>query len=179
MTPVINSSAAVTATGNAAMSMPTSVLSANAGQGKPGKLCIKVYSATLNTTTNVVASSTLLGSYSYQLPDWPDANELISFPFRYLATGSTSSLAAGARLMAELTVDNASSFAGMALVYGTTRTTPLRSSWRRSDEHQASEHAGRGRLLDVHRRDGDDGPADDRRGAVRRRAPVVDRRQSG
>ena len=37
--------------------------------------------------TSVVAASTLLGSYSYQLPDWPDANELISFPFRYLATG--------------------------------------------------------------------------------------------
>ena len=57
VTPVINSSAAVTATGNAALSMPTSVLSANAGQGKPGKLCIKVYSATLNGS-NQVSSST-------------------------------------------------------------------------------------------------------------------------
>ena len=60
VTPVINSSAAVTATGNAALSMPTSVLSANAGQNKPGKLCIKVYSATLNGS-NQVSSSTLLG----------------------------------------------------------------------------------------------------------------------
>ena len=53
VTPVINSSAAVTATGNAALSMPTSVLSANAGQNKPGKLCIKVYSATLNGSNQV------------------------------------------------------------------------------------------------------------------------------
>jgi hypothetical protein len=115
-TPVLNASAAVTATGNAAMSIPTSVLPANVGQGKPGKLCINIYSAALNGS-NQVSSSALLGSYFQQLADWPDATELIAFPFRYLADGTTASIAAGRRLMVELTVDNASSLAGVALVY--------------------------------------------------------------
>jgi hypothetical protein len=116
VTPVLNASASVTATGNAAMSMPTSVLPADVNQGKPGKLCISVYSAALNGS-NQVTSSTLLGSFSQQLADWPDATELIAFPFRYLPDGTTASIAAGRRLMVQLTVDNASSLAGVALVY--------------------------------------------------------------
>ncbi len=115
VTPVLNASAAVTATGNAALTMPTSLLDADAAAGAPGKLCIKIYSVALNGS-NQVSSSTLLGSEYYQLSDWPETTELISFPFRYLATGTTTSLAAGRRLMAEITADSASS-TGIALVY--------------------------------------------------------------
>ena len=114
-TPVLNASSSVTATGNAALTMPTSLLDADAVSGAPGKLCISVYSVALNGSDQV-SSSTLLGSKSYQLNDWPETTELISFPFRYLATGTTTSLAAGRRLMVELTADSASS-TGLALIY--------------------------------------------------------------
>ena len=83
--------------------------------GAPGRLCINIYSATLNGS-NQASGSSLLGSYAYQLADWPESTEFISFPFRYLASGNTSSLAAGKRLMVELTADSAYSL-GMALVY--------------------------------------------------------------
>ena len=81
----------------------------------PGRMCVRIYSVSLNGS-NQVSSETLLGSFAYQLDAWPESTELISFPFRYLATGTTASLAAGKRLMAELTSDSAYS-EGLALVY--------------------------------------------------------------
>ncbi len=113
-TPKINPSAAVTATGNAALSMPTSLLDADAVTGSSGRLCIRVYDVNLNSSDQVV-SSTLLGSFSYQLAAWPESTELISFPFRYLPAGTTVSIAAGRRLMVELASDSANS-QGLALV---------------------------------------------------------------
>ncbi len=115
VTPILDASGAVTATGNAALSMPTSLLDADAATGAPGQLCIKVYSVALNGSDQV-SSSTLLGSFSYQLAAWPETAELLSFPFRYLATGTTASLPAGRRLMVELTADSASS-QGLVLIY--------------------------------------------------------------
>lgn len=111
VTPVLNATAAVTATGNAAITMPTS----NPGDESAGKLCIGVYNIALNAS-NQATTSTLLGTYTYTLPEWPRETSTISFPFRYLATGTTTSLAAGRRLGVRLTVDSA--YIGkLALVY--------------------------------------------------------------
>lgn len=115
VTPVINASLAVTATGNAALTMPTSLLDADAVAGSGGRICVKIYSVTLNVSSQVSAS-TLLGSNTYQLADWPETSEVISYPFRYMATGTTASLAAGRRLMVEVTADSANS-QGLALIY--------------------------------------------------------------
>ncbi len=115
VTPVLNATAAVTATGNASLSIPTSLLDADATNGSPGRLCVRIYDAAVNGSNNV-SSSTLLGSYAYQLDAWPETTELISFPFRYLPTGTTTGLAAGRRLMVEIASDSGSSV-GLALVY--------------------------------------------------------------
>lgn len=114
-TPVLNAGSAVTATGNAALTIPTSLLPAQQAAGSPAKLCIRVYSVTLNGSFQVSAS-TLLGSFAYQLASWPKTTDLIAFPFRYLPTGNTASVAAGRRLLVELTADSAQS-QGLAIVY--------------------------------------------------------------
>ena len=115
VTPVINASAVVTATGNAALSMPTSLLDADVAAGAPGRLCVSIYSVTLNAS-NQVSSSTLLGSDDYQLADWPETTEMISYAFRYLPANTTSSIAAGRRLMVEIKAHGGYS-TGLALVY--------------------------------------------------------------
>jgi hypothetical protein len=100
-TPVLNASAAVTATGNAALTLPTS----NPGSESTGRLCVSVYRLVLNGS-NQATTSTLLGAYTYTIPEWPQETATIAFPFRYLATGTTSSLAAGSRLGVKLSVDS-------------------------------------------------------------------------
>ena len=115
VTPVINSSAAVTATGNAALSMPTSLLSGNVAAGAPGRLCINVYSTTLNGS-NQASGSSLLGSYTYQLADWPEKHGVHLVPVPRTWRPARLEPRAGKRLMVELTTDSAYSL-GMALVY--------------------------------------------------------------
>lgn len=112
VTPVLNAGAAVTATGNAAITLATASW---AGIESPGKICIGIYNIALNGS-NQATTSTLLGSHSYSLGEWPTATETIAFPFRYLASGTTSSLAAGRRLGVRLSVDS-STIAGMTVVY--------------------------------------------------------------
>ena len=111
-TPVLNASTAVTATGNAAITLPTSTWSA---AETSGKVCIKVYDLILNGS-NQATTSTLLGTYTYTIPEWPADTETIAFPFRYLASGSTTSIAATHRLGVRLTVDSANS-SGLSFVY--------------------------------------------------------------
>ena len=111
-TPVLNASAAVTATGNAALSIPTSSYDENAS---PGRICVKVYDLVLDAG-NHPTSATLLGTYTYTLPIWPTHTDLLSFPFRYLVSGATSTIAAGHRLGVQLTVDSAYS-TGLAFTY--------------------------------------------------------------
>lgn len=113
VTPVLSAAAAVTATGNAALSIPTANLDHDQNQG--GRLCIGIYSVMLDAS-NRVSSSTLLGSYAYVLPKWPAATELVTFPFRYMASGETASIAAGRRLALRLSADSASGN-GLVLVY--------------------------------------------------------------
>ena len=67
VTPVINSSAAVTATGNAAMSMPTSVLSANVGQG------CRASSASRSTARRSTASNQVSRQHTARLLQLPAA----------------------------------------------------------------------------------------------------------
>ena len=102
VTPVINSSAAVTATGNAALSMPTSLLSGNVAAGAPGQALhqhLQHDAERLNQAPAARCSAPTPTSSR----TGPKRTEFISFPFRYLATGTTTSLAAGKRLMVELT----------------------------------------------------------------------------
>ncbi|CAB4868232.1 unannotated protein [freshwater metagenome] len=103
-TPVLNAAAAVTATGNAALSLPSRSL--NPSVAAPGgHLCIDIYSAAL-AANNTVSSSTLLGTYHYDLPNWPATTDLVTFPFRYLATNTTASIAAGRRLIVRMRTDS-------------------------------------------------------------------------
>ena len=112
VTPVLNASAAVTATGNAALSLPTSTYS---GATTAGTVCLGIYDMLLNGS-NQATTTTSLGTYSYTLPQWPATTDVLAFGFRYRATGSTASIAAGHRLGVRLTVDSAIS-SGLAFTY--------------------------------------------------------------
>ncbi len=112
VTPVISSSGAVTATGNAAITLPTSTQAAAASGGR---VCVSVYNVALDAS-NHLATNTLLGASTYTLPVWPSTPDVIAFPFRYLPSGSTASLALGHRLGVRITVDGG--FApGLTFVY--------------------------------------------------------------
>lgn len=112
VTPILNASTALTATGNAAITIPTSTYDAAATSGK---VCVSVYSVVLNAS-NQATTHTLLGTYTYTLPLWPPTTDLLAFPFRYLTTGTTTSLPAGRRLGVRITVDSAYS-SGLAFTY--------------------------------------------------------------
>ncbi len=111
-TPVLSTTAAVTATGNAALTLPTSNPSATESSGR---ICIGVYDMTLNGS-NQATASTLLGAYTYTLPKWSQETNTIAFPFRYLVSGATASIAANHRLGVRLSVDSAY-VAKLAMVY--------------------------------------------------------------
>jgi type II secretory pathway pseudopilin PulG len=113
VTPVINASAAKTATGNAGLTLPTASWDHVV---TPATLCVRVYDVVLNASTNKYTSNTLLGSYTFAQPIWPADPDTIAFPFRYLASGATASLAAGHRLGVRLTVDSSMS-AGLTAIY--------------------------------------------------------------
>ena len=113
VSPVLSASSDVTATGNAAFSLPTANIDHDEDMG--GRLCIGVYSVTLDGSSRVNSSS-LLGSYAYALPQWPAATELVSVPFRYLATGASALVTAGRRLAVRLSSDSADG-EGIVLVY--------------------------------------------------------------
>lgn len=114
VTPALSAGSAVTATGNAAFSLPTSALNPGAVQ-VGGRLCIDIYDVSLNGS-NQVASSTHLGSFSYALPQWPQSTELVAVPFRYMPTGTTASIAPGRRLAVRMAADAAVS-SGLVIVY--------------------------------------------------------------
>jgi len=102
----------MTLTGNGALSFPTQTVGATAGSVK---ICVGVYRMELEATGKF-KSSQLLGEVSYSLPDWPTAPETVSFPFRFLAAGTTQQIATNRRLGFRVTVD-ASSAADVAFLY--------------------------------------------------------------
>jgi prepilin-type N-terminal cleavage/methylation domain-containing protein len=99
--------------GNAAASLWTQTV---AGAASLGKICVTVYRLTLTTTGAVSGTPTTLGSVSFTLARWPSSPQLVSFPFRFLATGTTSPVASGDRIGFRVTVD-ASGTADLAMLY--------------------------------------------------------------